>query len=434
MADDQARTALLQGPVELTQAVEQELGPRSRAVAAVEEPVVEAEHANDALMPLERRPQRRMIRDSEVPPKPDEARLHSRHGARPTRAPGRLTPGDPRCDPRSIELLPNPLRDPALRAGDDDAPLRFHRALDGYRETPLVDAPTLAAEWGVGRVWLKFERERFGLPAFKILGVSWAARRLLGEPPHDPELELIAATDGNHGRAVARVARLAGLGATILVPAATAQARIDAIAGEGARVEVVAGTYDDAVRRSAAMAGPRRLVLSDTSWRGYEEVPRRVIEGYSTIFREVDAQTGGEPVDVAVVPIGVGALAAAAVRHLAGRTRLVGVEPVGAACMLESARAGRIEEVPGPHGSIMAGLNAGLPSRVAWPLVSAGFDLFCAVEDEVAVEGMRRLAGLGLAAGECSGGAAGAAGRVLADGDRARHARHRAPRARSSCC
>ena len=309
-----------------------------------------------------------------------------------------------------IEWLANPLRDPELEAGDDDAPLRFHRALPGYAPSALIDAPELAAEWGVGQVRLKFERERFGLPSFKFLGASWAARRLLGDPPHDPELELIAATDGNHGRAVARVARLAGLGALILVPAGTATARIDAIADEGAEVEVVDGSYDDAVRRSEALAGPRRLLLSDTSWPGYEEVPSWVIEGYATIFREVDEQMVGAAADAVVVPIGVGALAAAAVRHLAGRARLAGVEPASAACTLESARAGQITEVPGPHPSIMAGLNAGLPSLVAWPLVSAGFDLFCAIEDQVAVEGMRRLAALGLEAGECSGGALGAAG------------------------
>src|SRR5829696_3709197 len=200
----------------------------------------------------------------------------------------------------SPEWIRNPLRDPSLRPCDDDAPLRFHRALPGYAATPLIDAPELAAEWGVGRVRLKFERERFGLPAFKFLGASWAARALLGEPPHDPSLELVAATDGNHGRAVARVARLAGVGATILVPAGTVRARIDAIEREGATVRVVDGSYDDAVRASAELADERRLLLSDTSWPGYEEVPRRVIEGYATIFAEADEQCRDTPVDVAV--------------------------------------------------------------------------------------------------------------------------------------
>jgi diaminopropionate ammonia-lyase len=317
---------------------------------------------------------------------------------------------------RVIDWIPNPMRDASLAPSDDDAPLRFHRELPGYEPTPLVDSPELASEWGVSRVLLKFERERFGLPAFKFLGVSWAAERLLGDAPPEPGVELTCATDGNHGRAVARAARQRGLAATILVPNGTAQARIDAIEGEGATVEVVDGSYDDAVRLSAERADARRLVLSDTSWPGYEDVPRWVIEGYTTIFREVDEQAPAA-VDVALIPIGVGALAAAAARHLAGRARLVGVEPATAACMLESVRAGRITEVPGPHPSIMAGLNAGLPSLVAWPLVSGAFDLFAAVEDQVAVEGTRRLARLGLEVGEVSGGAAGAAACLLADGD-----------------
>ena len=318
-----------------------------------------------------------------------------------------------------IEWMRNPLRGGGASPAPAAEAVAFHRALPGYAPTPLVEAPALARAWGVGRVLLKFEEERFGLPAFKFLGASWAARRALGEGPHDPSRSLVAATDGNHGRAVARVARLAGLGATILVPAGTARARIEAIEAEGARVEVVEGSYDDAVRRSAAMAGPAGLVLSDTSWPGYEDVPRWVIEGYATIFAEVAEQSG--EVDVAAIPIGVGALAAAAAHALAGGTRLAGVEPVGAACLLESARAGRLVEVPGPHTSIMAGLNAGVPSLVAWPVVSRAFDVFCAVDDAVAVDGMRRLASLGLRAGEVSGGTLGATGLLLAD-DEARSA------------
>jgi diaminopropionate ammonia-lyase len=178
----------------------------------------------------------------------------------------------------------------------------------------------------------------------------------------------------------------------------------------------VDGSYDDAVRRSAELADRQRLLLSDTSWPGYEEVPAWVIEGYATIFHEAGEQAGAAP-DATFVPIGVGALAAAAARHLGGHARLAGVEPSSAACVLESARAGEITEVPGPHGSIMAGLNAGLPSYVAWPSVSGAFELFCSAEDELAIEGTRRLAGLGLEVGECSGGAVGAAGALLADAE-----------------
>ena len=179
---------------------------------------------------------------------------------------------------------------------------------------------------------------------------------------------------------------------------------------------VVDGSYDDAVRQSATLADSNRLVVSDTSWPEYEEVPGYVIEGYTTIFREIDEQAGDDGVDVAFIPIGVGALAAAAARHYVPRgVRLASVEPTDAACLLESVRAGEIVQVPGPHTSIMAGLNAGLPSMVAWPEVSGGFDVFAAVEDGAAVDGMRALAELGLRAGEVSGGTTGAARLLLDD-------------------
>jgi len=314
-----------------------------------------------------------------------------------------------------IRWLENPLRERPPRRPQGSAATEFHRELAGYEPTPLIEAPQLAREWEVGAVRLKFERRRFGLPAFKFLGASWAVRRLLGEPPYAAGQTLVTATDGNHGRAVARVARLHGLAATILVPAGTVRARIEAIEAEGAAVIVVDGSYDDAVRRSAELAGPTRHLISDTSWPGYEEVPRWVIEGYATIFTEIDEQAGGAALDLVVVPIGVGALAAAAARHLAGRCALIGVEPADAACMLESVRAGEVIELPGPHESLMAGLNCGTPSLVAWPDVKAGFDLFCAIDDQLAVEGMRRLAALDLEAGECSGGSVGAAAALLRD-------------------
>ncbi|MEA2442854.1 MAG: diaminopropionate ammonia-lyase, partial [Thermoleophilales bacterium] len=104
-----------------------------------------------------------------------------------------------------MEAISNPLRNPQRVGHTAERPFEFHRSLPGYQPTALIDAPALASQWGVGRVVLKFEEERFGLPAFKFLGASWAARRLLGEPPYDPRLEFVAATDGNHGRAVARV-------------------------------------------------------------------------------------------------------------------------------------------------------------------------------------------------------------------------------------
>lgn len=279
----------------------------------------------------------------------------------------------------------------------------FHRAMPGYAPTELRKVPELAEEIGVGEVWLKLETERFGLPAFKILGASWAAERLLG----CRAVTLVTATDGNHGRAVARVAAMRGLPAHILVPAGTAQARIDGIASEGAEVEVVDGSYDDAVRRASALADDDHVVLSDTSWPGYEDVPRWVVEGYSTIFEEIDEQAGEHP-SHALIPIGVGSLAVAAANHYAPHTTLIGFEPESAACALASIRAGEPVTVPGPHTSMMAGLNAGSLSQNAWPVLRDTFAAFCTIGDDAAVDGMRRLAALGIEAGEVSGGSVGA--------------------------
>jgi diaminopropionate ammonia-lyase len=328
----------------------------------------------------------------------------------------------------------------------DREPLRFHSRLPGYAETPLVDAPRLADALGLGKVFVKDESDRLGLPAFKILGASWAVYRALEERLGDEgfggwenfedleakleplrALSLVAATDGNHGRAVARVARLLGLGARIFVPEDMAAARREAIIGEGAELVVVGGTYDEAVERSAEAEG---LLISDSSWPGYERVPSWVIEGYSTMLWEIEDELwrrGEAGPDLVVVQAGVGALAAAVARHFRGPTssshpKLVAVEPAGADCLLESMRAGRIVSVPGPHDSIMAGLNCGTPSLVAWPTISGGIDLFVAVDDEPAREAMRLASGSDIVSGET--GASGLGGLLwLLHADEAEEAR-----------
>ena len=317
----------------------------------------------------------------------------------------------------------------------DRCPLRFHRRLPGYEETPLVDAPGLADALGVGKVLVKDESNRLGLPAFKVLGASWAVYRALEErlpggtfgdwetfeelkeklEPLRP-LNLVAATDGNHGRALARVARLLGLSARIFVPEDMVTARREAIAGEGAEVIVVEGTYDDAVERSATEEGERGLVVSDMAWPGYEQIPSWVIVGYSTMLWEIDDELERRKEagpDLVVVQIGVGAFAAAVARHFRGpqssrRPKLLGVEPANAACTLQSVEEGRIVSVPGAHDSIMSGLNCGRPSLVAWPTVSRGIDVLIAVDDEPSREAVQLMAASGIVSGET--GAAGLGG------------------------
>jgi diaminopropionate ammonia-lyase len=317
----------------------------------------------------------------------------------------------------------------------DRAPLRFHRRLPGYKETPLVDAPALADALGVGKVLVKDESSRLGLPAFKVLGASWAVYRALEErlpegtfgdwetveelkvrlEPLRP-LNLVAATDGNHGHALARVARLLGLGARIFVPEDMVVARREAIASEGAEVVVVRGTYDEAIERSAAEEGERGLLVSDMSWPGYERIPAWVIAGYSTMLWEIDDELerrGEAGPELVVVQVGVGAFAAAVTRHFRGpqssrHPKLLGVEPANADCLLRSVAEGRILSVPGPHDSIMAGLNCGRPSLVAWPIVSRGIDVLVAMDDEPVREAVRLMAASGIVSGET--GAAGLGG------------------------
>ncbi len=313
-------------------------------------------------------------------------------------------------------------------------PLAFHQRLPTYATTPLIDVPELARTLGIGQLLIKDESHRLALPAFKILGASWAVYRALEtrlgqslEPwrtidelteklaPLRP-ITLTTATDGNHGRAIAHVAALFGFEARIYVPAGTASARIDAIASEGARVEVVNGTYDNAVVRAAEDASASCVVISDTSWPGYEEIPGWVAEGYSTIMSEIDdelAKRSESNPKLIAIQFGVGALAAAVVRHYRQtrfdrQPKILSVEPLHAACALASMEAREIVTVPGPHDSIMAGLNCGRPSMLAWPIVSRGIDAFIAISDERAREAMRALARAGIVAGET--GAAGLAG------------------------
>ena len=339
------------------------------------------------------------------------------------------TPYNRACD-RARALLQSTVRTFAPPTGLA-APRAFHRHLPGYAPTPLVDAPRVAAALGVRRALVKDESRRLGMPAYKILGASWATYRTLEERfgafqpwdqvaelaaqlrPHAP-LTLVAATDGNHGRAVAHMATWLGLGADILVPRDMARARIAAIEGEGARVTVVDGSYDDAVEAATRRADARRLVISDTAWEGYERVPGWVIDGYATIYGEIDEQLvalgEGQP-DLVAAQMGVGALAASVVRHYRRRgsaTTVLGVEPTRADCVLRSVEAGGVVEVPGPHASIMAGLNCGRPSPVAWPFVSGGISAFVAIPDTRAEDAMRLLAEDGVVSGES--GAAGLGG------------------------
>jgi diaminopropionate ammonia-lyase len=239
------------------------------------------------------------------------------------------------------------------------------------------------------------------LNAFKVLGASWAAHRFLERNGGSADT-LASATDGNHGRAVAWAARQAGKRAVIYVPRHTVPARIAAIRAEAAEVVVVDGTFDDAVRRADEDSRANHWqVFSDTAYPGYMEIPAWIMDGYSTMFAEIEAQlpdVKSGPPDVVMMQAGVGGLAGAAVRHFLGAERkhrpmLVSVQPSAADGLVESASSGdgAAHATRGNQGTMMAGLACGMPSLVAWPVLKRGVTLFVSVEDHFAAEAMRRL-------------------------------------------
>ena len=286
--------------------------------------------------------------------------------------------------------------DPAVRI--------FHQSIEGYRPTPLTACPRAAAVLGTGSLHLKDESARFGLNAFKALGASWAMSRT-------PAPAFSTATDGNHGRAVAWMARRMGSAAHVFVPRNTPIARRLLIEQEGARLHVVQGTYDDAVRACAAESAARNWqVIADTGYPGYLEIPQLVVAGYSTLFTEYAEQEAGLP-DLVFIQGGVGGLLSAAVRHFGGPPpKLIAVEPLDADCLLESISSddGQPHPARGGQNSIMQGLNCGEVSITAWPAIRAGVDLFVAIEDALAEEAMELIAPLD--SGES--GAAGVAGLI----------------------
>lgn len=322
---------------------------------------------------------------------------------------------------RPPRYYPNRFRsEPVGSAPPIEVIRRFHRALPGYRPTPLYLLPSLARELGFGALYVKDEGERFGLGAFKALGASWAVHRLL-EDGLKAEV-LSTASAGNHGRAVAWAARQHGLRAVVFMARGTEPARIDAIRGEGAEVMLVPGTYDDAVQACATRSADQGWqVVADVGYPGYETIPLLVAEGYATMLDEIEDALrlrGLARPDLVLVQGGVGCLASAVADHFARTTprpRIMVVEPTEADCLQASARTldGVPAEAWGNQQTIMGGLNCRRPSTTAWPVIRAAADGFLTITDEIVRYVMIRLTeGRGGEPAVSSGpsGAAGVAG------------------------
>lgn len=288
----------------------------------------------------------------------------------------------------------NPRRRPDFRGMFDGTEYAdVARFYDGREPTPLHV---------VGNMLVKDESSRFGLNAFKVVGVEYAMAKL----GLAPGTAVTCASAGNFGRAVAHVGRRMGLPVRVYMSNATARGPREAIESEGAEVVLVDGTYDDAVRR---MRDDGALVVSDTAWPGNEEIPRLIMLGYTRIMEEARRQWPAAP-SVVVVQAGVGGLAAAVVSWLCNQAPdvfSICVEPASANPLMRSAEAGRAVNVTTPIHTIMAGLGCAEPSSIAVQPLIDGCHAFMTIDDDETRAAMRELAKHGIVAGPS--GAAGAA-------------------------
>jgi diaminopropionate ammonia-lyase len=290
-----------------------------------------------------------------------------------------------------------------------------------YAPTPLRALDRVAATAGVGAVWYKDEASRFGIGSFKALGGAYAVARLLlrrmetalGRPvtvrdlvrgdvrAQTQQITVTCATDGNHGRSVAAGAQVFGCRCVIFLHRDVSAGREEAIRSFGAEIIRVAGNYDDSVRAATRAAAEHGWeIVSDTSWPGYVDVPRDVMQGYTVMLIETLAQlrqAGAGPLTHVFVQGGVGGLAAAVCAHLweAMGTEapvMVVVEPERADCLYQSARSWQPTPASGDLATVMAGLSCGEVSTEAWRILSKGARFFITIDDAPAIAAMRLLA------------------------------------------
>ena len=299
----------------------------------------------------------------------------------------------------------------------------FHESFPQYSVTPLTKLDRMAEYLGLGEVYIKDESYRFGLNAFKVLGGSFAMARYIAkqigkdvsELPYEVltseelrnefgQATFFTATDGNHGRGVAWAANRLGQKAVILMPKGSTQTRLNNILAEGAQATIEEYNYDECVRMANAMAEKTEhgVMVQDTAWDGYEEIPSWIMQGYGTMAMEADEQLHdygcGCPTHI-FIQAGVGSVAGAVQGYFANRypqnpPKVVVVEADAAACLYKGACAGdgNIRIVDGDMVTIMAGLACGEPNTISWDILKNHVDTFIATTDWAAAKGMRMLA------------------------------------------
>ena len=311
----------------------------------------------------------------------------------------------------------------------------FHKTFAEYETTPLVALPETAKLLGAGEIYVKDESKRFGLNAFKGLGGSYCLGKhiagVLGKEITDVtceqlasaetkaktgEITFVTATDGNHGRGVAWAAAKFGQNAVVYMPKGSVQERLENIRKLGATTEITELNYDDTVRFAGQQAAEKGWVLvQDTAWPGYEEIPTTIMQGYLTMAAEATAQLDGKTPTHIFLQAGVGAMSGALTayfRNLYGfGPKIIIVEPEKADCIYKTALAndGTLQTVTGDMDTIMAGLACGEPCTIGWDLLRYGANAFISMEDSIAALGMRVLASPAGKDGKVVSGESGAA-------------------------
>ena len=299
--------------------------------------------------------------------------------------------------------------------------MEFHSGFAGYQPTPLRNLTSLAKKLGISGFYVKDESYRFGLNAFKVLGGSYAMSRYiadrlgldLSEMTFDkitsPEIQkklgkitFVTATDGNHGRGVAWVAARLGQKAVVYMPKGSSEQRLNNIKNEGAEATITDLNYDDAVRLAEAQAKKYGwVVVQDTAWEGYQDIPLWIMQGYATMAREAYQQllqAQSESPTHVFLQAGVGSFAAAVQAFLVNAyhdapPKVIIVEPNAADCIFKSFEAddGKAKFVGGEMNTIMAGLACGEPNTIGWEILRNLSDMAISCHDWVSAYGMRVL-------------------------------------------
>ena len=305
-----------------------------------------------------------------------------------------------------------------MRSWDPMEICDFHQTI-GNIKTPLIHLPQLAKNLGINNILVKDESCRFGLNSFKPLGASYAMKKQI---KNNPNIETFCtATDGNHGRSVAWMARKLKKKSVIYVPSGTTESRIKAIKEEGAKVEIVNDSYDMTVKKARLRCEEENQrigeivwsLVQDTSWDGYTEIPFDIMKGYWTQVHEITNQLRDYDVDIIFLQTGVGSWAASIVSYIMIYWKnppiIISVEPLSANCLFQSIIKGRVS-VNNKKNTIMAGLDCGTVSLMAWPMLRNYIRQSISISDRLTKKAMNVLANPSLKDHAIVAGESGAAG------------------------